>query len=86
MTLADLRLDMNMAGFRAIRTDPAVLADVQARASRIASAAGDGFAVDSEITGGRGRARAVVYTGTFAAMKAEAVDAALTRAIDAGRG
>lgn len=85
MTLA-FRLEMNMAGFKAVRTDPNVLANLQARASRIASAAGVGFATDSEITGGRGRARAVVYTGTFEAKKAEAVDQSLTRAIDAGRG
>lgn len=79
------RLDLNLAAFREIRTSPAVMADVTSRARSIAASAGEGHMVDSEITGGRGRARAVVYTATYEAMSKEATDQNLTRSIDAGR-
>lgn len=73
----------NIPGFVALRKSPGVAADLERRARRIASAAGPGMEVDSMI--GRTRARSTVRTGTFAARRAEATNATLTRAIDAGR-
>jgi hypothetical protein len=58
-------------------------ADLLRRAQRIAEAAGPGMEVNTNI--GPSRARASVVTATSAAMRAEASDRALTRAIDAGR-
>lgn len=57
--------------------------DVKKRADRIAAAAGDGM--ESSVVIGRTRARASVITATHAARRAEARNASLTRAIDAGR-
>jgi hypothetical protein len=57
--------------------------DLKKRADRIAAAAGDGM--ESSVVIGRTRARASVITGTYAARRAEARNATLTRAIDAGR-
>jgi hypothetical protein len=57
--------------------------DLKKRADRIAAAAGEGM--ESSVVIGRTRARSSVITGTYAARRAEARDAALTRAIDAGR-
>jgi hypothetical protein len=57
--------------------------DLKKRAERIAAAAGDGM--ESSVVIGRTRARASVITATHAARRAEARDASLTRAIDAGR-
>ena len=57
--------------------------DLKKRADRIAAAAGDGM--ESSVVIGRTRARASVITATHAARRAEARDASLTRAIDAGR-
>jgi hypothetical protein len=61
-----------------------VQGDLRGRASRIATAAGDGHEV--ELAVGRVRARASVRTATFEAMRAEAENRTLSRAIDAGRG
>ena len=57
--------------------------DLKKRADRIAAAAGDGM--ESSVVIGRTRARASVITATHAARRAEARNASLTRAIDAGR-
>lgn len=62
---------------------PEVRADLEARARRIAAAAGPGMEVDVEV--GAKRARASVRTATYEAMRAEATDRALSRALDAGR-
>jgi hypothetical protein len=77
------RLVLNRAGVRSILKSPGVLADLTARANRVASVAGPGHIVDSEI--GPNRARASVRTDTFAAAKREAESRNLTRAIDAAR-
>jgi hypothetical protein len=53
------------------------------RAKNMAKAAGEGMEVDYEV--GPNRARASVRTATPEAMRREAQDRALTRAIDAGR-
>lgn len=58
-------------------------ADLERRAKNIADAAGDGHKVDSQI--GSNRARAAVITETLDAMRREATDRTLTKAIDAGR-
>ena len=77
----------NMAGFRDLRTDPAVLADLNRRAEQIAAAAGEGFeAQPAEKTGGRVRGRAAVISTTRAAAKAEAERHVLLSALEAGRG
>jgi hypothetical protein len=61
--------------------------DLERRARAIAAAAGGseaGFEVGTNV--GPNRARASVVTTTAEAMRAEAEDRTLTRAIDAGRG
>lgn len=75
---------LNIPAFEELRKSPAVVADLQARANAIAHAAGDGFETDASPEGRR-RGRVRVYAATFAARRAEAYHAALTRAIDAGR-
>lgn len=77
------RIEIKRAGIRAMLKHPGVLADVAARASRIASAAGPGMETSSMV--GVNRARASVITATAAARKAEAEHMALSRALDAGR-
>lgn len=79
------RIEWNLAAFRAIRTDPAIVADLQDRAERIAAAAGPGHEVAVTTTGGRGRARASIVTATFEARMSESENMTLTSAIDAGR-
>ncbi|HLS46088.1 MAG TPA: hypothetical protein VK045_11695 [Ornithinicoccus sp.] len=79
-----VRIEMNPAGFQAILKSAEVQADLGRRAEAIANAAGDGMDVDVRV--GRTRARASVRTGSPEAMRAEARDKTLTRAIDAGRG
>lgn len=79
-----LRVDLNPAGVRKLLCEQSVLADLRARAERIASAAGDGHEVHADI--GKTRARAVVITTSYDAMYEEATSRELTRAVDAGRG
>lgn len=75
----------NMQGFRDLRTDPAVMAKLNEEAERIAATASEsaqGFEVQpAYVTGGRVRGRAAVITTTYAAMKAEAEDHVLLRAL-----
>ena len=79
----DVKVKLNSSGVRELLRSPGVLADLEARAKRIAAAAGGGMVVESAV--GANRARAVVITGTREAMEAEARTRALTRAVDAGR-
>ncbi len=79
-----IRIKLNLPGINELMKSAPVQADLNARAARIAAAAGEGF------ESGPGRphpwiARAYVWAGTFEARRAEATDRALTRAIDAGR-
>lgn len=83
MTVKGLRIQVNPAGAGEVLRSAAVVADVQRRADAIAAAAGDGIEV--VVTRNRDRAVVFVRTKTSAAMKAEAVDRSLTRAINAGR-
>lgn len=81
--MAKPRIQLNRKGVRTLLRSPAVLADLEGRARRIAAAAGPGHVVDSSV--GRNRARAAVITATAEAMLSEAKHRTLTRAIDAGR-
>lgn len=63
-----------------------VVAALESMAASIAAAAGaSGGVFEHEVTLGTNRARAMIWTGDVAAMRAEARDRTLTRAIDAGR-
>jgi hypothetical protein len=81
------RIKWHMRGFVQLRNAPGVVADLQARAQRIAEAAGEGVATRPAEThyGRQGRARAAVVTETYDAMRSQAKDSTLSRAIDAGR-
>lgn len=79
------KIEWRLAGFRELRTEPGVVADVTERAERIAAAAGPGNEVTVTEGRGRGRIRASVLTATPEAQQAEAADLSLTKAIDAGR-
>ena len=78
-----VKIVLNRKGIGALLKSPEVQADLNARADRIARAAGEGHTVESTV--GPQRARAAVITTTFDAMRAEAENRNLTRAIDAGR-
>lgn len=80
-----VKVRLNSKGVQALLQDPALVEDLQARADRIAAAAGGApdFEVDAKVLGDR--ASALVVTATQAGREAEATDRALTRAIDAGR-
>lgn len=67
-----------------ILKSPAVLADVRARADRVAAAAGPGFEASSMV--GRNRARASVRADTFSARVRNSRQNILIRALEAGRG
>lgn len=77
-----VKIKWNMAGFRALRTGTKVTDDLQRRASRIATAAGDGYKA-GEPQSPRNRAHATVYTDTE---KAKRDPNQLLRALQAGRG
>lgn len=81
--MAKVRIVMNRGAAAELLRSPEISADIEARARRIASAAGPGHRVEADPT--PSRARAAVITDTFAARKAEATNRTLTRAIDAGR-
>lgn len=75
---------LNMAEFRELRRSAEVLADLDARAKRVAAAAGAGFEARSRL--GANRARASVATVTTAArLKAARDPAAFLRALERGR-
>ena len=67
-----------------ILKSPAVLADVRARADRVAAAAGPGFEASSMV--GRNRARASVRADTFSARVRNSRENILLRGLEAGRG
>jgi hypothetical protein len=70
-------------GMRELLRSDEVRRDLEKRAKRIAAAAGPGH--ESSSTIGRTRALAMVWTDTPEAMHAEAINRALTRAVDAAR-
>lgn len=86
------RVKWNLKGFAELRNSPEVLRDLEARASRVAAAAGKGFeANDSRWAGpgskgSRPRARTSVGTATMWARAKQAREGnTLQRALDAGR-
>lgn len=85
MTVAreKVTIRLHRARIRELLRSPDVQADLVTRAEAIAAAAGEGCEVDSAV--GRTRARASVRTATPEAVRAEARDKTLTRAIGAGR-
>lgn len=78
-----VRIELNRSAIRDLLQSEEVKVDLEERARRIASAAGQGFEVNSAI--GRTRARAEVRSATVEARLAEARERVLTQAIDAGR-
>lgn len=78
------KITLNLAGFRELRTSPAVQADLQRRAEAVAAALGDGFEVSNPGTRTRAR-RTVGPTTPEAFAKVRKTPAALVRALNAGR-
>lgn len=78
-----VRIVLNRKGIRELLRSSEVRRDLERRAEAIASAAGPGHVVDSQI--GPNRARASVRTDTIDAMVNEATARTLTRSLDAGR-
>lgn len=81
--MANFDFKPNRGAVRQILTAPATVSLVNQVAHRIAAAAGPGMEVLPAETSPR--ARAAVFTRTFAARYAEATSRALTRAVGAGR-
>lgn len=85
----NLRIVLNRRGVHALLTSPEAQADLARRGRNLAAAADSnagepgGHAVESSV--GRNRARTAVYTDTPRAMRLEARDRTLSRAIDAAR-
>lgn len=77
------KIKLNLKGFRALRNDPAVVADLERRARAVASAAGPGFEASAQK--GKNRARASVITGTLEARREQAKSNVLQRALNSGR-
>lgn len=82
--MAKIRLKFRVEGFRELRTQPEVLADLEARGRRIAAAAGEGVEV-LPVQTPRNRAHVVVGPVTADAARRVAKDNSLIRAIEAGR-
>lgn len=78
------KIKYNRDAFRQIRLLPEVAADVHRRAERVAAAAGDGYeAFPTQAP--RNRARAAVVTTSMKAIRQNARQNTLLRALDAGR-
>jgi hypothetical protein len=82
-----VEIHWNMKGFHDLRSDPGLVADLEARLERIRAAAGEGFESSSRQGASRpeGRWRGTVITATPRAMALNARDNTLIRALDAGR-
>ena len=78
-----MKIKWNIEGFRQLRYDPGVAADIDARAARIAAAAGPGY--ESSPYRGATRHRASVITTSAKAAASERKHGKLLRSIDAGR-
>lgn len=78
-------LRFRQQGFAEIRTAPKVMKMLNEVAEQTAGRAGDGFeATAAEVTGGRMRGRAAVVTTTYDAMKSQARDHTLEKALGGG--
>ncbi|MEU4709510.1 hypothetical protein AB0G00_24100 [Nocardia salmonicida] len=85
-----VQIKWNNAGFRALRSAPGVVADLEARAARIRAAAaaqGGEYKTDSQMgaSNPQGRWRVSIYTADYKAKRRNAKHHSLLRAIDAGR-
>ena len=78
------KISWNRDAFRQIRLLPEVDADMQARAARVAAAAGSGYEAKRS-DAPRNRARAAVVTTSMKAIRQNARDNTLLRALDACR-
>ncbi|WP_425836955.1 hypothetical protein [Microbacterium sp. PA5] len=82
-TVRSVRIELNSNAIANLLQSSQISSDLEARAERIAAAAGPGHEV--RVTKNRDRAVAFVTTATVEAMQAEAENGTLTNAIDAGR-
>lgn len=78
-----IRIEMNRAGIIAALTAPGVEADLMRRGQAVSSAAGPGHMVTARR--GQTRVRVSVITATPSAMRREATERSLLRALDAAR-
>lgn len=84
---AKVRMKWRRGAFADLRTDPAVMRELDAYAEQIASAAGDGYeAKGAEVTGGKVRGRAAVVATTVKANRDNAKNHTLVRALGQARG
>ena len=82
MAKSKVTLKFNTKGFQEIRTSPGTMKMLNSLATSTANRAGDGFeAKPADVTGGRVRGRAAVVAVTTEAMRSEARDHALLKAI-----
>jgi len=82
-----MKIQFNDTGLYELRRDPAVVAEVEKHAARIATAAGRGFAWSSRqgMKRPQGRWRAIVYADTWGARRRNNRDNSLVRALTGGR-
>lgn len=74
-------------GFAAARMQPAVLSWIDDETNKLAQAAGAGYETrPAYATGGKGRGRGVVVTGTFESILDNARNQTLMRVLGGGRG
>lgn len=80
------RIQFHNTGFKALRSDPGVVADLDSRAARVQAACGDGYVTGSRqgVARPQGRWRASVVTGDAEAMRDCAKNNTLLRSLGAG--
>lgn len=83
VTPPKFRVVLDSKAIEAILSSPEMARELKRRGEAVARAAGPGMRSNVVQTGDRKRVN--VWTGTAAAKKAEAVNRALTRALDAAR-
>ena len=81
---AEVTVQTHDEGIAELLKSDGVLRMLEGKAANVAAAAGPGMEYEASV--GQTRARAMVWTETFEAMRAEAISRSLTRAIDAARG
>lgn len=81
-----IQIKYKQGAFRAIRTSPETVAEVNRRAQRVAATAGAGYGIEAGVSGGRGRARAIVRPMTARAMRDNSRRNTLLRSLDAAKG
>lgn len=81
------KIKWNIKGFYDLRSEPGVVADLEARAEAIAAAAGVGYVTGSQQGAKKpqGRWRASVATGDWDAIEDNARNQTLLKSLDAGR-